>query len=219
MDDSVMKSLPSNIANEKNRKEKLYNAIIAFLNENQLGWREPDKYGKSFVGDLCSLLWFIDGHHEVFSSRSCPIPSFFSGFVGYNRPELSKHRKRSISNLSRNRLLEHATSLQDHATNSWIQQPEWATFLTALVKLIESLSSYASYLAIRSNAMKQHHASPEPAVTFSDAVSVRYLPKTVATISPLLSALDSKISESEMYELVYVNDFAPKGNDTSILEN
>ncbi len=92
-DENGSKLLPANIA-EKNRKDKLYNAIITFLSENQLGgWREPDKYGKPFVADLCNVLWFVDGHHMVFSSRSCAIPSLFSGFNGYNRPELSKHRK------------------------------------------------------------------------------------------------------------------------------
>ena len=106
-------------------------------------------------------------------------------------------------------MLEHATYLQDHATSSWIQQPEWTTLLAALKKLIEALSSYASYLGIRSNAMKRHHASPEPAVNYSDATSVRYLSK-VPEVSPLLSTLDSKVSESEMYEIIFVNDFAPK---------
>ena len=51
-DTAVMKSLPSGITNEKNRKDKLYNAIILFLGEQGLGWREPDKYGKPFVSDV-----------------------------------------------------------------------------------------------------------------------------------------------------------------------
>ena len=94
--------------------------------------------------------------------------------------------------------------------SSWIQQPDRAAFLPPFLKLIESLSSYASYLAVRSNAMKRHHASPEPAVSFSDARSVRYLSKATSSLSPLLYALDSKLSESEMYHIVHVNDFAPK---------
>lgn len=97
-----MKLLPSIIAEPKNRKEKLYNDIISFLSESQLGWiNDPAQYGKPFVTELCNVLWFVDGHHGVLSSRSCPIPSLFTRFNGYNRPELSKHRKRSISNLSR----------------------------------------------------------------------------------------------------------------------
>ena len=81
LESDISKSLPSNIINEKNKKDKLYNAIIDFIAEKQLGWREPEKYGKPFVSNLCNVLWFIDGHHEVFSSRSCPIRSFLHSLL------------------------------------------------------------------------------------------------------------------------------------------
>ena len=122
------KSLPPLVANTRNRKDELYNSVIQHLSENGLGWHEPLKYGKFFVSDLCDLLWFIDGHHAVFLSRSYPIPTVFSKFVGFNRPELSKHWKRSISNMSRDKLLEHAATLQEHAVSSWMQQPYWTDF-------------------------------------------------------------------------------------------
>ena len=169
------RSFPTLISKEKNRKDGLYNAIVKFCSQNKLNWREPEKYGKQFIQDLCNLLWYIDGHHSVLSSQSCPIPLLFSNFIGYNKPELSKHRKRSISNLSRDKLLEHASALQDHATSSWIQQPQWTTFKVSLIKLIESISSYASYLSIRNKAMKQHHSSPEPSVNFSNSSIVHHL--------------------------------------------
>ena len=51
----------------------LYNAIVKFSSQNKLNWREPEKYGKQFIQDLCNLLWYIDEHHSVFSSQSCPI--------------------------------------------------------------------------------------------------------------------------------------------------
>ena len=76
------------------------------------------------------------------------------------------------------------------------------------MKLIESLSSYASYLSIRNKAMKRHHSSPEPAVAFSDAISVQYLPK-INFVSPLLSFLDSALSSSSTYQKIFVNDFTP----------
>ena len=135
------KSLPPLVTTTRNRKDELYNSVIQQLSENGLGWHEPLKYGKPFVSDLCDLLWFIDGHHAVFLSRSCPIPAVFSKFVGFNCPELSKHRKRSVSNMSRDKLLEHAATLQEHAVSSWMQQPDWIEFHNSIMKLIESLSS------------------------------------------------------------------------------
>ena len=202
------KFLPPVLTSTRNRKDELYNSVVQQLSVDGLGWHEPLKYGKPFITNLCNLLWFIDGHHDVFRSRSCTIPTYFSKFVGFNRPELSKHRKRSISNMSREKLLEHAATLQEYAVSSWMQQPDWTEFHNSIMKLIESLSSYASYLSIRNKVMKHHHSSPEPAVAFSDATSVRYFPKAYS-VSPLLSSLNSALINVSMYEKIFVNDFAP----------
>lgn len=117
--------LPSTVR-VKNGKDKLYNEILGWLSGKELSWRDPTKHGKPFVQDLCKVLWYLDGHHQVFASRSCPIPALFSQFVGFNRPELSKHRKRSMSNLSRDKIDEFSTMLQDYSMSSWMQQEEWA---------------------------------------------------------------------------------------------
>jgi hypothetical protein len=107
------------------RKDGLYNSMVKFCSEHGIGWREPENYGKRFIQDLSNLLWYIDGHHHVLASRACLIPSLFSKSVGYYRPELSKHRKQSIFNLNRGKLLEYSSVLQEHVMSNWIQQPEW----------------------------------------------------------------------------------------------
>jgi len=93
--------LPSKV-NEKNNKDKLFNALIDYLEEHGLFWRadEVDSFGTNFVKSLCDVLWYIDNHHNTFSDRSCPIPRCFVSFQGFNIPERSKHRKRSLTNLS-----------------------------------------------------------------------------------------------------------------------
>ena len=51
---------------------------------------------------LKSLLSYcgLYGHHGSLKDQSCPVPVVFSSYTGYNVPEYSKHRKRSIGNLS-----------------------------------------------------------------------------------------------------------------------
>lgn len=56
------------------KKIRRINCTKQSISEQGLGWIEPVKYGKAFVIDLGNLLWLIDGHHAVFSSRSCHIP-------------------------------------------------------------------------------------------------------------------------------------------------
>jgi hypothetical protein len=124
---------------------------VTFFQENNLTWEDPDVYGKKFASDLCNLLWYLDGHHQVLSSRSCPDPPYFSKFVGYNRPEHSKHRKCSISNMTRDTLIEYSSVFQDYVLSSWMQQPGWIVFKGHLLKFIESITSYASYLSLKKN--------------------------------------------------------------------
>ena len=73
-----LESQPSNglpaFLKEKTRKDRLYNEIVKFVATNNVGWYDP-QYGKPFISDLCNVLWYVDGHHEVLASRSCPLPS------------------------------------------------------------------------------------------------------------------------------------------------
>ena len=93
-------SLPSQVQ-EQNNKDKMYNAVLNLLESRNLKFSssEVSNVGKTFVKTLVDVLWYLDGHHETFSEQSCPIPSCFAACVGYNKPELSKHRKRQNTNM------------------------------------------------------------------------------------------------------------------------
>ena len=95
-------SLPSLVAEPKNKKDVLRNDVIAQLSELGLKWRGNDvsSAGETLVRSLTNCLWNIDGQHEVFSRRSVEIPECFRWYTGYNKPELSKHRKRTLENMS-----------------------------------------------------------------------------------------------------------------------
>ena len=73
-----------------NKKLKLKNDIIDWLQTNKLGW-EPlyaQQLGVAFVNTLANTLWMIDGNHQTLADRSCQIDHF----QGYNRPELRKKK-------------------------------------------------------------------------------------------------------------------------------
>jgi hypothetical protein len=70
---SASKRIPPLLSKEKNQKDALYSVFLKFLATHGLGWEEPNVYGKQFASDICNLLWYIDGHHQVFASRSCEI--------------------------------------------------------------------------------------------------------------------------------------------------
>ena len=69
---------------------------------------EVASVGEQILQALTNTLWYVDGYHEVLKSRACEVPSIFGGFVGYNIPEVSKHRKRKVGNMSGEVLQQHA---------------------------------------------------------------------------------------------------------------
>ena len=88
-------SLPTQISEVRNQKQKLYNDVIEFFKELQLKWKPSDVagIGNSFLKVLVDTLWFLDGHHDVLCKRGNKIPESLKHFTGYNTPEVSKHQK------------------------------------------------------------------------------------------------------------------------------
>ena len=79
---------------ENNSKDHLYNALLTFFEDRQVKWHssEVQQCGTALLKGLLDLPWYIDGHHHVFNQPSCPIPSVFVDFQGFNRPELYGNR-------------------------------------------------------------------------------------------------------------------------------
>jgi len=80
-------SLPDAVP-EKNKKDKLYNDLLLLFRSRNLKMKaaEADSIGVKVTRTLCDALWHIDGHHEVFSRRSTPLPATFKQFYDYNLP-------------------------------------------------------------------------------------------------------------------------------------
>ena len=91
-------ALPQPIENLKTMKQRLHNDMLSLLSEKGLKWRGDEVFnvGLAFLRAIVDSLWIIDGHHDVFALRSIEIPSVFHPFSGYNLPERSKHRKRTL---------------------------------------------------------------------------------------------------------------------------
>lgn len=75
------RSLPSSVAEPKNKKDVLRNDVIAQLSELGLKWRGNDvsSAGETLVRSLTNCLWYIDGHHEVLAKGVLRSQSVFGG--------------------------------------------------------------------------------------------------------------------------------------------
>ena len=143
-----MQTLPSRIDNPRNRKQKLRNDILDLLDQNNTVFKHSEVVGvgEQLVQALVNTLWYVDGYQEVLKSRACEIPSVFGGFVGYNLPEMSKHRKRPMGNMSGEVLKQHSKQLFLCLQASYWERSIWQPFHGDVETLARALAEYASYL-------------------------------------------------------------------------
>ena len=155
------------------------------------------------------ILWYIDGHHHLLSERSTvSVPSVFKQFQGYNKPELSKHRKRSQSNLSSITLEHHARILATCLQAAYWDTPSWKQFKTDVAQLAEPLTGYVPHMAKKRKVVTENQRSETPVRSISENIQLYYLPvadTTTLSLTPLSSVIEGK----QEYEHVFVNDFVP----------
>ena len=99
----MCRTLPLLISQPRNKKDELHNAVIQFLEKDSLTWTSSEVdcgLANMTMKTLTDVLWYVDGHQSKLSERSCGLPPLFEEFVGYNKPEMAKHRKRSSTTLS-----------------------------------------------------------------------------------------------------------------------
>jgi hypothetical protein len=90
-----------------NCKLDLKNDILSWFEKNELGWTADAvaDQGWNFVKCLADVLWAVDGHEKTLQDIGCGVPEMFKHLKGYNKPELTKHRKRQHDNLIYNDVL------------------------------------------------------------------------------------------------------------------
>ena len=122
------KSLPQKYEVKKpNRKLDLKNDILSWLGSNELGWtaEEADEQGRNFVNTLADVLWAIDCHEKTLRDRGCGVPEMMNHLKGYNKPQLTKQRKREHDNLSYVDVLGHSQRLFQICSCSYLKRDAW----------------------------------------------------------------------------------------------
>lgn len=122
------KSLPQRFEVKKpNRKLDFKNDLLSWLQEDELGWTADAAadQGGNFVNCMADVLWYIDGHEGTLQDRGCEVPSMFKHFKGYNKPGLTKHRKRKHSNLNHVDVLGFSERLFHICSCSYLKRDAW----------------------------------------------------------------------------------------------
>lgn len=188
-----------------NKKDELFNDLVDLFEEKGWTWVDGgNTLGKSFLSKLWDVLWYIDGHHAAFENCSLPIPEALRQFSGYNTPELSKHRKRKVGNMSYDILISHVGYLKECLLTGWMQQQRWCALRGINDELATCWDDYTTYLHQQSKIVKQKQDSH----SVSDFGTVKVLPIN-ASVSSRIQPLYSVLEEKPVYTQVAVNAFAP----------
>ena len=91
--------------------------------------------------------------------------------MGYNRPELSKHRKRDHS---RDTLLSLSTGLFNVLQYSFWTRGQWGDVKFSVDQLAHTLANYCDLLAVKSRRMNSLHASSTTVRSISSNLSVQF---------------------------------------------
>lgn len=201
---------------EHNKKDKLYNDVLKVLEENNVSFpgSEIKSSGQTFMRALVDCLWYLDGHHDALAKQNCPIPEFFRQFNGYNTPEVSKHRKRSISNLTGSTLEVMSSALFHNLQKSCWSLDRLKQLHGDSEKLTRSVASYADYLTQQRKKMKTLHSLTSPVRKISDSITVTSLKASTGILScnTRLEMLSSCLRDKLEYEFVSLCDFLPQAS-------
>ena len=209
------KCMPVLIEEPKTKKQTLRNDIITFLAEKGCQWRstEVSSDGAGLISALTDTFWAIDGHHHVFASQGYQIPAIFCKFVGYNRPELSKHRKREFSNLSGSMLQSLSLHLFHCLQGSYWHRGAWVSMQGDIEQLAQSLAKYTDYLQASRKKTKLQHSLTSPVHELSTNLRFEFLPirslSTAVGTSSQFESLDARLAEMPDYQYVLVEDTCP----------
>ena len=75
------------------------NKLLDLLEEMNIGWTPDavDSIGERFVKQLTNTLWYLDSHHQKFSSRNIRLPKEFNSFQGFNNWKRKKIKQTALT--------------------------------------------------------------------------------------------------------------------------
>ena len=183
------------------------NKVISFLAEKDCKWciREVSSAGKSLVSALTDALWIIDGHHQTLSSQGHRVPITFGQFVGYNKPEVSKNRKRHVGNLSGSILRSLSSHLFHCLEGGYWHRRGWVQMKDDVEGLAQCIAKYADYLEVSNKRVKLNHQLPSPVRELSDNITFQFLPVASSNVL-ILAELQKRLEDALHFA---VEDFCP----------
>lgn len=215
--EAVGKDLPTIIQDPKTGLEKLRNEILTYLTEKQCVFpKSAGKRASVFLDRLGDLIYYLDGQYtKIESSVSLTkvIPPVFKNrFSGFNCPEKYKHKKRTLANLSEDKLNRYTMLLRESMQGQrYLETMPWAEIKVEILIFIEVIESYCARLREQRVRTKLVASTPRRSqLELKTNVTVVNKKKgPLYTVHPNLSELDRRLKDSEPYVPISVREYIP----------
>jgi hypothetical protein len=185
--------------------------VLSYFEEK--GCRFPKNSGKgasSFVSRLCDILFYVDGQYskiEAVICRETLIPAISKQtFTGFNCPQQSKHKKRTLSNLSEKKLESCAVQMREIMQGQhYLDLMPWTEIKMQIVDLVVVIEQYC--LRLRNQRLRTKIAQETPRSRLEMETNVTVIKSESCPVDYMLSDLDKEVSDKDVP--VAVCEFLP----------
>ena len=220
--DAAENDIPAPVDDPKTNMDRLRNKVLSYFEEK--GCRFPKNSGKgasSFVSRLCDILFYVDGQYskvEAVISREKLIPAIFKQkFTGFNCPQQSKHKKRTLSNLSEKKLESYAVQMREIMQGQrYLDLMPWTAIKMQIVDLVVVIEQYC--LRLRNQRLRTKIAQETPKSRLEIEANVTVIKSKSCPVDYMLSDLDKEVSDKDFYVPVAVREFLPTFNRRRVHE-
>ena len=197
--------------------EQFYNVVLQYcLDSGSTFSSNTGSVGKTFIKHLTSLFWYLDGQYDKINdnvNKDNSVPSVIvKKFSGFNLPQLHKHRKRVLVNLSAEKLEKMCIKVKEvRQCMPFFQEESWKNTSFMVFRLLSSIDEYVLYLRSKSKLVKIAQCTPRS--NFEKKANVSVLKSNPGVKNQALRKLDNKLNETAVLTPICVREELPAGLD------
>lgn len=190
---------------ENRGQDGIYNHTVDYLQDLDLGFRTFQKVEMElFMSTVVSVLWYLDGHWEKFSSAPgvSKMPQRLH-FAPENQDTFRKlhhgdQKKKTLPRLKKLDLIEHFNKLEFLSSKSFIQAAAWRSVLDDVCQLKVCIAEYIAHI----NRAEVRGKAEEETISHRDNRSLKKVPakpdrKNMSKI--LYAALETELESAPPY--------------------
>ncbi|XP_064646150.1 uncharacterized protein LOC135499336 [Lineus longissimus] len=167
------------------------------------------------------MLFYVDGQYskmEVEIGTTRKIADLFKRrFSGFNVPEKSKHRKRTLGNLSESKLESHAVSLREAIQSQiYLDEVPWAEVKLAVLEVVEMVEQFCVTLRTSRKRNKVSRETPRSEVETRTKTTI--LPANKGKLHNALIELERQVKQAEPYTPVSIREYLPMCDRRRVFE-